>query len=306
MWFEVVQHATGKGSEWAHDLTDRLHFDAAMGTLFDYGLVEPHPSSDDFIESRGYSIHSCLHSWIAHVLNVKQDTCLSRLALTCVASHVSAVYDDRFWLRQRRVMSHAIACSNSIRNSCEDSSWALCTLGVLFADQGKLDNAERMYLHALAEYEKVLGPDHLSTLDIINNLGNLYKRQDKLDDAERMHLRALVGKQKAWGPDHTSTMDTVNNLGILYRRQGKLDDAEWMYQRALAGKEKIWGQNHISTRNTVNNLGALYAEQGKLADAERMYLRALVGYEKTFGPDHTSTLVITNNLRNLYRSQGKR
>jgi tetratricopeptide repeat protein len=60
-------------------------------------------------------------------------------------------------------------------------------LGVFYADQGKLDEAEKMYQRALQGYEKAWGPDHIhiSTLDTVNNLGVLYTDQGKLDEAER-------------------------------------------------------------------------------------------------------------------------
>jgi tetratricopeptide (TPR) repeat protein len=50
-----------------------------------------------------------------------------------------------------------------------------------------------MLQRALAGYEKVLGPDHTSTLDTVNNLGLLYGDQGKLDEAEQMYMRALAG-----------------------------------------------------------------------------------------------------------------
>jgi tetratricopeptide (TPR) repeat protein len=50
--------------------------------------------------------------------------------------------------------------------------------------------------------EKVLGPDHTSTLSTVNNLGLLYVAQGKLDEAEEMYQRALAGYEKALGSDH--------------------------------------------------------------------------------------------------------
>ncbi|OAP63856.1 hypothetical protein AYL99_03083 [Fonsecaea erecta] len=178
-------------------------------------------------------------------------------------------------------------------------------LGRLYADQGKLAEAEKMYIRALVGNEKTLGPDHISTLDTVNNLGRLYADQGKLAEAEKMCIRALVGNEKTLGPDHISTLDTVSNLGRLYADQGKLAEAEKMYIRALAGNEKTLGPDHTSTLDTVSNLGRLYADQGKLAEAEKMYIRALVGNEKTLGPDYISTLDTVSNLGRLYADQGK-
>ncbi|OXV07471.1 hypothetical protein Egran_04766 [Elaphomyces granulatus] len=70
-------------------------------------------------------------------------------------------------------------------------------LGLLYADQGKLDEAEKMYQRALQGYEKALGPGHTSTLRTVYNLGLLYADQGKLDEAEKMYQRALQGYEKA-------------------------------------------------------------------------------------------------------------
>jgi tetratricopeptide (TPR) repeat protein len=179
------------------------------------------------------------------------------------------------------------------------------SLGNLYIKQGKLAEAEEMYLRALKGYEKALGPEHTSTLLIVNNLGGLYSDQGKRAEAEEMYLRALMGYEKALGPEHTSTLNTVGNLGNLYSKQGKLAEAEEMYLRALKGYEKALGPEHTSTLLIVNNLGGLYKNQGKLARAEEMYLRALKGYEKALGPEHTSTLGTVNNLGGLYKNRGK-
>jgi hypothetical protein len=48
-------------------------------------------------------------------------------------------------------------------------------LGLLYADQGKLAEAEVIYTRALQGKEEALGPKYTSTLLTVNNLGNLYK-----------------------------------------------------------------------------------------------------------------------------------
>ena len=209
------------------------------------------------------------------VLNKQWDEGLARLAMICVASQIPSTSEKNWWLLQRRLLQHATRQALFIVDSKVDTDgldWALHNLGDLYADQGKLDEAEKMYVRALQGREKALGSDHTSTLDTVNNLGNLYQNQGKLAEAEKMYVRALQGSEKALGPDHTSTLNTVNNLGNLYRNQGKLDEAEKMYIRALQGYEKALGSDHTSTLKTVNNLGTLYAGQGKLVEAEKMYV----------------------------------
>ncbi|KAJ0426806.1 hypothetical protein BJY00DRAFT_306801 [Aspergillus carlsbadensis] len=110
-------------------------------------------------------------------------------------------------------------------------------LGNIYRDQGKLREAKLIYQRALLAYEKALGLDHISTLDIVSNLGDLYRDQGMLREAKLMYQRALVGYEKALGLDHTSTLNIVSNLGNLYKDQGKLREEEESNQGALAGHE---------------------------------------------------------------------
>ena len=91
-------------------------------------------------------------------------------------------------------------------------------LGNLYADRGKMEQAEELYMRALRGKEKALGAEHTSTLEIVNNLSFFYANQGKLGQAEEMYERALRGYEKALGAEHTSTLDTVNNLGAFHRR----------------------------------------------------------------------------------------
>ncbi|KAL4745474.1 hypothetical protein BDW72DRAFT_186605 [Aspergillus terricola var. indicus] len=72
-----------------------------------------------------------------------------------------------------------------------------------------------MYQRALAGYEEALGPDHIYTLNTVNNLGILYLNQGKLKEAREMCQRALAGYEEALGPNHSKTRTVANNLVSL-------------------------------------------------------------------------------------------
>ena len=73
-------------------------------------------------------------------------------------------------------------------------------LGLLYHGPDKLAEAEAMYKQGLGGSEKILGPDHRSSLDTVHFLCNLYSDQDKFTEAEAMYERALAGNEKALGP----------------------------------------------------------------------------------------------------------
>ncbi|RDW71000.1 putative nb-arc and tpr protein [Coleophoma cylindrospora] len=329
--FDLLRHANS-ANKWIQKLTiDELNFNEAMTLLCNFGLVDLDPFLHQQAGSRGYSVHSCIHSWTVFVLNKEWDKSLARLALICVASEVPSTNEKHWWLLQRRLLQHVTRQALFIEGGEVDVDglhWVFHNLGDLYSDQSRLLEAEKMYIRALQALEEALGPDHTSTLNTVHNLGllyadqgklaeaekmyiralegcNLYANQGKLAEAEKMYIRALEGCEEALGPDHTSTLDTVNNIGLLYADQGKLAEAEKMYIRALQGYEEALGPDHTSTLNTVNNLGLLYANQGKLAEAEKMYIQALEGKEEALGLDHTSTLDTVNNIGLLYANQAK-
>jgi hypothetical protein len=71
LWFELLRERSAGGPEWLSQLTeDKLSFNQAVRVLCDHGLAEvDKPSEKNMTELRGYSMHSCVHSWTTHVLN---------------------------------------------------------------------------------------------------------------------------------------------------------------------------------------------------------------------------------------------
>lgn len=149
-------------------------------------------------------MHSCVYSWTIHVLNQEWDTRMAKTALECVGSHVPRHEMRKYWVTQNRLIRHAARCWDMVVKGVVKGD-AIADLihsqGRLYADQGKLDEAEKMYQRALQGKERAWGPEHISTLHTVNSLANLYKNQGKLDAAEKMYQRALQGMEKALGPE---------------------------------------------------------------------------------------------------------
>ena len=105
IWFELLQHSDSEDPEWIRELTeDELSFNSAVRVLSDHGLVEVDASSQKWAESRGYSIHGCVHLWTIHILNQEWDYDLARLALKFVGSHVLGREGVELCLIQRRLL----------------------------------------------------------------------------------------------------------------------------------------------------------------------------------------------------------
>jgi hypothetical protein len=78
---------------------------------------------------------------------------------------------------------------------------AVNNLGLLYADQGKLAEAEKMYLRSLRGYEKMCGLEHRLTLDTAETLGKLYLKLGQTEEADLLHQRVLQGHEYALTPN---------------------------------------------------------------------------------------------------------
>lgn len=309
LWYELLKFENSQKPEWLEELTESaLSFHANLRLLCSHGLVEADQTTNlQYVESRGYSVHGCVHSWMSPILNRGIDKSMAWTAIRCVAAHVPSHEQSKFWLIERRLVAHADRCLDLMRHTgvLDRAGGILNSFGSLYTDQGRPREAETIYKQALESQEKACGQEDKSTLDIVHNLGLLYSNRGQPLEAEAMFKRALEGYQKVLGREDTSTLGASNNIASLYTDQGRYQEAEAIFERALKDYEKVWGREHTSTLNVVNNLGTLYRTQGRLHEAEAMYERALEGYEKAQGREHTKTLAIVNNLGGIYAGQSQ-
>ncbi|KAL4985113.1 hypothetical protein BDW68DRAFT_189921 [Aspergillus falconensis] len=191
IWYELIRCALYCCSPppWFEmSVSSKLVFKAKIKALIEFSLVETRQ------QEGSYTLHPVVQDWCYQ---------LHELSLISVGYMVPSKENRDFTRLQQRLLPHANHLLQKERHSCQNDRinvyGALAGLGTLYYTQGKLKEAEEMYQQALAGYEKLLSPDHISTL----NTG-------KLKEAEQMYQRALAGKEKALGPDHTSTLVTVN------------------------------------------------------------------------------------------------
>ncbi|RYP55778.1 hypothetical protein DL771_012369 [Monosporascus sp. 5C6A] len=226
-------------SKWLQDIpSSELKFTEAVRLLRNYSMIET------MHDLASYAIHPVVHKWALYFQDQDQRIGLARTAVLAVGFAVPHRSTREYWAVQRRLLPHAHCCSQWILAGVVDTSIeidgrrhnvgadgecgreildAMVWLGILYFEQGKLGEAEKMYQRALRGYEKALGPEHRSTLETVNNLGILYKDLGKLNQAENMYQRALRGYEKTLGREPIKTyipaVNTAYNLGLLFADQ---------------------------------------------------------------------------------------
>ncbi|KAK7301917.1 hypothetical protein RJT34_12794 [Clitoria ternatea] len=134
--------------------------------------------------------------------------------------------------------------------------------------QGKLKEAEVLFLSAVEEAKEGFGEKDPHVGSACNNLAELYRIKKEYDKAEALYLEAINILEGSFGPDDIRVGVAAHNLGQFYLGQRKLEKACANYERALKIKRRVLGYGHSECSDTMYHLGMVLYLQGKERDAE--------------------------------------
>jgi hypothetical protein len=87
-----------------------------------------------------------------------------------------------------------------------------------------------MHQQALEGHEKVLGPEHLSTVSSAHFLAKLLAKQDHVSEALPLYQRASAGLHKTLGEDHPITVECHNELRALQEQHTYKEEVKTIAQ----------------------------------------------------------------------------
>lgn len=135
-----------------------------------------------------------------------------------------------------------------IKRSRFDLSSAFSGLSVAYADKGSDTEALEYALKALELRKGLMGPNHASVAECLNNLGGLYFRQanySKAADVYQESLRILLNKT-AGKEENKYVALAYYNIGLTYDKLGIKKGADAI-QKALLIAQHVWGPDHDQT-----------------------------------------------------------
>ncbi|TVY82134.1 Vegetative incompatibility protein HET-E-1 [Lachnellula suecica] len=103
----------------------------------------------------------------------------------------------------------------------ESKSWFMNSLAILYDQQGKIQDAEKIQHRALSYLEQNLPDGHLSIIMALNDLGRICRHLKKYDECEVLHRRALEKLQKEFPEDVSKLNWTKNTLGRCLLQTGR-------------------------------------------------------------------------------------
>uniref|UniRef100_M1B0N3 Kinesin light chain n=1 Tax=Solanum tuberosum TaxID=4113 RepID=M1B0N3_SOLTU len=119
----------------------------------------------------------------------------------------------------------------SVVSNIHTSKWRVFTdSGRDLFLQGKLEEAEKLFLSALQEAKEGFGDRDPHVASAYNNLAELYRVEKAFDKAEPMYLEAIIILEESFGQEDVRVAAALHNLGQFYLMQRKLEQARGVYE----------------------------------------------------------------------------
>jgi eukaryotic-like serine/threonine-protein kinase len=169
----------------------------------------------------------------------------------------------------------------------------------------KSEEAESLFVEAIAMQRTFLGFDHPETILTLNNRAPLRYWNGDLSGAET-DLREVVGNwQRTLGKEHQNTLMAMSTLGTVLRDEGRYDEAEPLLRQALSVRRKLFGDSHGHVAQGLAQLAKLHQLRGDYRTAEQEYREALAIDRKLLPAGHPVIAWRLNGLGEALTGRGK-
>ena len=176
-------------------------------------------------------------------------------------------------------------------------------LGMIYIEQGKVDDAQRILERTLALQERNMHPfeSRLTTQQHLARLSHLIGQEEL---ALGMYQQILTDRMHLLGSEHLDTLSTKNNLALLMIETGNIVEAEQLLDECLVAYRQILGTKHPTTIAVMNNTAMLYEKEGRTLEAKQLVEIVLRAEQGIFPPHHPDVLTATSNLATLLMTLG--
>ena len=169
----------------------------------------------------------------------------------------------------------------------------------MYCDQGRLDEAEKMFLDVMNGFKAKLGSEHPQILTGVGNLASTYWNQGMLDKAEKLEVDVMNTRKVILGLDHPATFTSMGNLASTYYNQGRWDEAEKLEVDVLNARKATLGSDCPDTLTSMADL-ALYWSQSRLNEAHSLLFHAVKTMQQVTGHQHPTALHFSKQLDKLF------
>lgn len=237
---------------------------------------------------------------------VKLDTALVYFSAVCRLGKLyidtqKGVEGNELLLRASKGYSEILGAENDVTLE------VISTRAALLVTDGKLDQAEELFLQVHQASENSPSASNSLTWTAAYNLAMIQQELGKLDLAEGT-LRCVLNSvgSTAAIPDHPHAIRVIEALGAICLRQGKFGEAGDLYLRALPSQRTLLNPQYFELLKSMLYLALTCLCADKPAEAEKMALTCLHEYEEHSISDIPVSLGIVVAIGEMYQKQGQK
>jgi tetratricopeptide (TPR) repeat protein/predicted Ser/Thr protein kinase len=179
------------------------------------------------------------------------------------------------------------------------------SIGSVYRELGKVQNAEQQHRAALQIRRVILGPEHAETVASMQRVGEALCDQVYPLRARIYAQKAFELRKRALGPHHPDTLASMNLLARALGQCTEYAQAEAMHREIFDVRLRTLGASHPQTLRAMGDLALDVSGLGRYADAEPLYRSAVEGLRKEMGEAHPDTLEVAGRMSATLESLGR-
>ncbi|KAJ7468200.1 hypothetical protein FB451DRAFT_1481993 [Mycena latifolia] len=284
---QFLSHFLGPDGAW-----DSLCFWNVTNELQAYSLI-------NFDAARNvFSIHPLVHSWTRNTFTNEEShhSCMTAL----LGMSIAGISDEDIELASLALLPHIDSLSSVGARTDFTAQY-----GRILLKAHKYKRAEELLAQAVQKQRRVLGDDHVATLDLMGHLGTTYEKLGQYKLAEQLLTLVVEKGRKHLGEDHPDTLVAMFDLAWTYVGLGQFKEAAELQTVVAEKRRQTLGEDHPSTLLAMNDLAATNSHLGQYKAAEEIQIAMLDRRRKISGDDHPETLTVMNNLGLVYWGLGQ-
>ncbi|KAF8606257.1 hypothetical protein BDV93DRAFT_604753 [Ceratobasidium sp. AG-I] len=142
----------------------------------------------------------------------------------------------------------------------------------IYIGLGDLDNAETLQLKVLEARNRILGPEHPSTLTSMHNLAAIYKIQGRPKECAEYESQYMEATKRARGETDMKVLASAAELIEIYLKLGALPEAQALQLQQVRAFGTLVSMAHPATLKCMRELATTYELQGLQKEVEELNL----------------------------------
>lgn len=177
-----------------------------------------------------------------------------------------------------------------------DTRGARTAVALWTGQSGDAVGARNLLVALLRDEMRVLGPDHIYTLETRSEVAAWTGYAGNAAGARELFAVLLPDQMRVLGADNPTTLTMRNNLAHWTGEAGDAAGARDLFAALLPDQVGVMGPDHPNTLGTRNNVAGWTGNAGDAVGARDFFVTLLSDRVRVQGPDDVRTLGTRNNL----------